>query len=52
MIEERDGGKQLLKTYVWGQQYIDELLAIHVPTSLTGSASIPGTKQTFRAMHN
>jgi len=52
MIEERNGSGQLLKTYVWGQQYIDELLAIHVPTSLTGSASNPGAKQTFWAMHD
>ena len=52
MIEERNGSGQLLKTYVWGQQYIDELLAIHVPTSLTGSDSTPGTKETFWAMHD
>jgi len=37
IIEERNGSDQTIKTYVWGQQYVDELLQINTYIGTEGS---------------
>jgi len=37
LIEERSGSDQTLKTYVWGEQYIDELVQINTHIGTIGS---------------
>jgi len=46
LIEERNGSGQTLKTYVWGNEYIDELIQINVYIDANGISN-SGPVQSF-----